>query len=144
MSSDTEGGLGSNRLNGIQNILDGKFNIRQGIDDLCEALRDIRCHREYEAEINVVNGIRHIKEGLCQIKMGLRELRGRIDREDRREIKEGVRDICIGLKELCQVLKDICCGCWCEAEKNLERAIRQIEKGLCRIDKGLDDLFLCA
>jgi hypothetical protein len=144
MSSDAEGGLGSNRLNGIQNILDGKFNIRQGIDDLCKALRDIRCRREYEAEINVVNGIRHIKEGLCQIKIGLRELRGLIDCEDRREIKEGVRDICIGLKELCQVLKEICCGCWHEAEENLERAIRQIEKGLCRIDKGLDDLFLCA
>lgn len=144
MSSDTDSGLGSNRLDGIQNILDGKFDIRQGIDDLCEALRDIRCHREYEAEINVVNGIRHIKEGLCEIKIGLRELHGLIDREDRREIKEGVRDICKGLKDLCQVLKDICCGCWCEAEENLVKAIAQIEKGLCRIEKGLDDVFLCS
>jgi uncharacterized coiled-coil DUF342 family protein len=144
MNSDTDSGLGNNRLDGIQNILDGKFDIRQGIEDLCEALRDIRCRREYKAEINVVNGIRHIKEGLCQIKKGLRELRGQIDREDRREIKEGVRDICRGLKDLCQVLKDICCGCWCEAEKNLVRAIKQIEKGLCRIDKALDDIYLCA
>lgn len=144
MSSDTDSSLGSNRLDGIQNILDGKFDIRQGIDELCEALKDVRCRREYKAEINVVNGIRHIKEGLCQIRKGLRKLRGSIDRESRKEIKEGVRDICRGLKDLCQVLKDICCGCWREAEENLVRAIKQIKKGLCRIEKGIDDICLCS
>lgn len=141
MSSDRIGC--GNRLEGIQDILDGKFRIRKGLDELCKALKELRCGKEYEAQINIVNGIHNIKEGLRDIKEGLCELRCLIDRRDRKEIKEGIRDICCGLKILCCVLKDICCGRICEAEEGLVEAIKLIEKGLCKIEKALDSLCLC-
>lgn len=141
--SSNHGSAGNDRLKGIQDILDGKFNICQGLDDLREALRDVRCGREFEAQTNVVNGIHHIKEGLRDIKRGLRELRNRIDCRDRKLIKEGIRDICRALEELCDVLKNICCGCRHKAEEQLVNAICCIEKGLCKIEKGLDDIFMC-
>lgn len=131
------------RLDGLQSILDGKCLIREGLEDLCKALKALRCRNEYKAEINVVDGIHNIKEGLRDIKRGLCELRCRIGHEECRELKEGLRDICCGLKKLCCVLKDICCGQICEANENLVLAIKMIEKGLCRIEKALDDMCLC-
>jgi len=90
-----------------------------------------------------VNGRHHIKKGLCQLVKGVDQLQGVLSCEAKKEIKEGIRDICQGLKELCEVLKDICCGRVCEAEKNLVCAIKLIEKGFCRIEKGLEDIYLC-
>jgi len=142
MSSDRHGN--SSRLDGIQNILDGKFDVRQGLEELCEALRNLRCGNEFEAELNVVNGIHHIKEGLREIEKGLCELKGTVNREALREIKRGVCDIREALGALCEVLKLICCGQLCEAEEILVKAIKLIEKGLCRIEKGLDHICLCA
>lgn len=133
----------SERLEGIQNILDGKYDICRGLEYLCEALRELRCGREYEAEINVVNGIHHIKEGLCQIRIGLQTSRRIISCESRREIKNGIREICKALSELCEVLKEICCGCREDAEERLVHAICRVKKGLACIEKGLEDLYLC-
>jgi len=135
---------GNGRLEGIQNILDGKFSICQGLCELCEALKDLRCCRDYEAQINVVNGIHHIKEGLKELREGLRSLRGRIGCREKKLIKEGIRDICRALDILCEVLRDICCGCRQEAEEKLVKAICCIKKGLSKIENGLEDIYLCS
>lgn len=143
MSIDGHNTRMSNRSDAVQYILNGKFDVHQGLKELCQALKYLRCGKEYEAELNIVNGIHHIKQGLCQIGKGLHKLRGIVDCEDLREIKEGIFLICQALDCLCGVLKDICCGRVCEAEEALVKAIRQIEKGLCKIEKGLEDLYLC-
>lgn len=143
MSSDRNICVGNDRLDGIQSILDGKNCIIQGLEHLCEALKNVRCKKEFEAEINVVKGIHFIKEGLRKIRNGLCRLHGMIDREALKKIKEGVREICCALKELCGVLKDICCGRFCEAEEGLVKAIKRIKKGLCKIEKALDDICVC-
>lgn len=143
MSLDREHCCRGSRLEGFQDILDGKCSIVEGLELLCRALKDLRCEDEYQAQLNVVKGIHMIKEGLRMIKKGLCELRQSMDRSDRRAIKEGVRDICRGLDLLCGVLKDICCGRDEEAEDNLVKAIQLIEKGLCEIEKALEDLCVC-
>lgn len=143
MSIDGHNTRTSNRTEGIQNILNGKSAVHEGLKELCQALKDLRCDREYEAQLNVVNGIHHIKQGLCEIGKGLHKLRGIVDCEDLREIKEGIHLICQALEDLCGVLKDICCGRIREAEECLAKAICQIEKGLCKIEKGLEDIYLC-
>jgi len=38
----------------LQTILDGIFNIRKGLEDLCEALEDLRCGKLCEAKENLV------------------------------------------------------------------------------------------
>jgi hypothetical protein len=129
--------LSNSRLEGIQDILDGKFEIRRGLDELCEALRDTRCGREYEAQKNIVEGVHHIKEGICLIKKGLCKLRGQVDRKHLKEIRKGICVIKRGLENLCRALNDLCCGKTEEAEKNLVNGICRIEEGLCMIDKDL-------
>ena len=39
MSSDRQDSLDNSNLEGLQNILDGKFDICQGLEDLHEALK---------------------------------------------------------------------------------------------------------
>lgn len=131
---------GSGRLGGIQNILIGQDRIRRGLEELCKALKHLRCENEYEAQIAVVNGIHYIKEGLNMIRTGLCELRIPLDSENLREFREGVRILCNVLKDLCSVLKDICCGRLAEAEKCLCHAIKCAGKGLCMIERGLGDM----
>lgn len=135
-------GDSGNRVEGMQDALNGKYNIYQGLEDLCQALKDLRCGKEYETMKNVVNGIHRIKKGLCEVKEGLHGLGGRIDNRGLREIKAGIQCICKGLEVLCSVLKDTCCGNFDEAEKCLVEAIELIKSGFCKIDKGLDDICL--
>ncbi|HML36381.1 MAG TPA: hypothetical protein PKA19_03010 [Bacillota bacterium] len=131
-----------NRASGMQDALNGKANICQGLEDLCQALKALRCGKEYETMKNVVDAIHRIKKGLCEVKKGLHGLGSRIDDRSLKEIRAGIQCVCKGLEALCSVLKDTCCGNFAEAEKCLVEAIELIKKGYCKIDKGLNDICL--
>ncbi|MEL7657706.1 MAG: hypothetical protein AAGU75_17565, partial [Bacillota bacterium] len=128
-------------LGALQNILDGKLNIQKGLDDLCEAQKNLLCRRKCQAEEDLVEGIRRVKTGLCQIKEGLEFLHGTMDRKDLKCFEEGIRDICQGLKCLCEALDDLRGGRICEAEENLTKGIRKVQIGLCKIEKGIEGIL---
>ena len=128
-------------LDALQMILDGKYNIQKGLENLCEAQKDLICKRKCEAEANLVEGITQVKTGLCEIKEGLDFISDIIDREDLKNFQEGIRCICIGLKDLCEALEDLRCGRLCEAEENLVNGIRKVEQGLCKIEKGIEGIL---
>lgn len=142
MSSECYSVFGSSRNEGIQDILDAKYFICQGLDDLCMALKSLRCGKLYEAQKYLVDGIHCIKKGICLLEKELQGLCNRIDHKTLKEIQEGICVIREGIEILCGVLKDICCEQECEAEKCLVKGIRLVKEGLCIIEKALDRLFL--
>lgn len=142
MSSDWYGNSGYDRVLGIQDVLNGKFSISQGLQDLCKALKCLGYGKEYETQKALVEGIHYIKKGLYLLENGLHELRGEISRSAIKEIEESICCIHSGLKVLCEVLKDVCCEQKCEAEKALVEGTRLIKEGLCGLEKALDDICL--
>jgi len=142
MSSNCFSVFGNDRIQGIQDILDAKSDICQGLEELCRALKNLQCHRSYEAQKKLVDGVHCIKKGVCLLE---EELHGRCDILGRNTVKEIQKGICV-LREaigiLCGVLKDICCEQECDAEKCLIKGIDLVKDGLCIIEKALNRLFM--
>ncbi|HWQ78693.1 MAG TPA: hypothetical protein VN381_07740, partial [Anaerovoracaceae bacterium] len=90
MSSECFGGLGNDRNQGIQDILNAKSDICKGLEDLSRALKDLRCGKFYEAQKNLVDGIHYIKEGVRKLEKELLDPCQSIDHRTLEEIEEAV------------------------------------------------------
>lgn len=51
---------------------DGVCDIKKGLKDACDALKNLRCGRECEAEKDLVCAIQAIEDGLCKVLAALK------------------------------------------------------------------------